>query len=147
MKIPDAELLPYSFRQAWRYFSRALRLRCPVCGQAPIFPPLRRTRTLYDWFTPQDGCPRCGYAFEREPGYFLLAIWAVNYTVSATLGLLLYAALTWWFVLSPLALVFWIVTPVALFSVAFARHAKALFIAFDHFWDPAKTRITKSRGS
>jgi uncharacterized protein (DUF983 family) len=142
--IPDAELLPYSFRRAVRYLGRALRLMCPVCGKSPLFPTLRQTRSWFDWFTPHDGCPRCGYAYEREPGYFLLAIWAVNYTVSAVLGLGLYLGLTLNFALSKRALVLWVVIPVGLFSLLFARHAKALFLAFDHFCDPAKTRITKN---
>ena len=72
-----------------------MMLRCPVCGQTPLFPALRRTRRMHDWFTPLDGCPRCGYAYDREPGYFLLSIWAINYGIAALLGLVLY--LLWWF--------------------------------------------------
>ena len=66
---------------------RAGRLRCPECGISPIFIPVARTRTVWDWFTPLDGCPRCGYAYERESGYFLLATWGFNYGVVAGLGL------------------------------------------------------------
>src|SRR6266581_4465891 len=73
--------------RAGRFIGRALRLRCPECGEYPIFKPVRRVRSLYDWFYPLDGCPRCGYAYERESGYFLLAIWAVNYGVVAAVGL------------------------------------------------------------
>src|SRR3954470_9957856 len=75
------------------YLVRALRLRCPECGRHPIFVPARRVRSLYDWFFPLDGCPECGYAYEREDGYFLLATWVVNYGLVAggglTIGLLL----------------------------------------------------------
>ena len=42
---------------------------------------------------PLDGCPRCGYPFEREPGYFLLSIFAINYGVGALLGLVIYLVL------------------------------------------------------
>src|SRR6185436_3352057 len=68
---------------------RALRLRCPECGISPMFVPLRRTRSIRDWFEPLDGCPRCGYAYEREPGYFLLAIWGSQYGVVAGFGITL----------------------------------------------------------
>ena len=121
---------------AWRFIRRALMLRCPECGVSPIFVPLRNVRSLFDWFTPLDGCPRCGYAYEREQGYFLLAIWGLNYGLIALVGVL--AGLwiqsrhhpgvwsAWWLLLSPM--------PVA--SFAFARHAKALFLAMDHYFDP-----------
>src|SRR5262249_8844409 len=98
--------------------------------------PLRRTRSLYDWFTPLDGCPRCGYAYEREPGYFLMAIWAINYGFSAMLGTALYLILEWLCNLETSTLIVCVVVPTALFSFFFARHSKALFIALDRFVDP-----------
>lgn len=76
-------------RSGWRFFVRAVRLRCRECGISPIFVPLRRTRTLDDWLTPLDGCPRCGYAYNREEGYFLMAIWGVHYFAVAGFGLVL----------------------------------------------------------
>jgi uncharacterized protein (DUF983 family) len=43
-----------------------LRQRCPRCGQGRVFGGLvRMNRT----------CPVCGIAFEREPGYFLGAMY------------------------------------------------------------------------
>src|SRR5262245_25611348 len=71
---------------AWVYFKRGLKLRCPECGISPVFIPIRRTRSISDWLTPLDGCPRCGYAYQRESGYFLLAIWGLNYGVVAGMG-------------------------------------------------------------
>src|SRR3954464_4664653 len=75
-------------RRAWVYIRRGLELRCPECGISPVFVPLRKVRSLFDWFTPLDGCPRCGYAYEREQGYFLLSVWGLNYGVVAGLGLI-----------------------------------------------------------
>jgi len=40
--------------------SRAMRLRCPVCGQGPLFHGMHST----------ERCPGCGFLFEREPGYW-----------------------------------------------------------------------------
>jgi uncharacterized protein (DUF983 family) len=122
--------------KARAYFGRALRLRCPVCGQTPVFPALARTRTAHDWFTPLDGCPRCGYAYDREPGYFLLSIWAINYGIAALLGLVLYFLFEWFFDWPVWTLITAVITPVVLFNLLFARHAKAIFIAWDHFFDP-----------
>lgn len=113
-----------------------MALRCPECGISPIFVPVRRVRGLFDWFTPLDGCPRCGYAYERESGYFLLAVWGVNYGVVAGLGLfvalLLDHYLRW--PLLPLLLIVGI--PMPILSFLFARHAKALYLAMDHYFDP-----------
>ena len=41
---------------------RALRRRCPQCGASGIFA---------HWLTIKEACPRCGYVFARETGYFL----------------------------------------------------------------------------
>lgn len=70
---------PRTLKKGLRYFCRSMMLRCPTCGEKPIFPPARKVRSLGDWFTPLDGCPQCGYPYEREAGYFLMAIWGVNY--------------------------------------------------------------------
>jgi uncharacterized protein (DUF983 family) len=121
---------------AWRYIRRALLLRCPECGISPVFTPLRRVRSLFDWFEPLDGCPRCGYAYQREQGYFLLAIWGVNYGVVAGLALLISLLFEW---LHPLTLrqyIFFIFAPMPLLSMLLARHAKSLFLAMDHYFDP-----------
>ena len=125
--------------QAFRYLWRAARLQCPVCGTKPIFVPLRRVRNFHDWFTPLDGCPRCGYPYEREPGYFLLAIFGFNFGFAVFLGMASFIALAlfddvvrmpWWQLMALTGL------PIPIVNVLIARHAKALFIALDHFVDP-----------
>jgi uncharacterized protein (DUF983 family) len=133
-----------SYRQqpppsAWRFIRRAMHLRCPECGISPIFVPLRNVRNLFDWFTPLDGCPRCGYAYEREQGYFLLAVWGLNYGLVAATGLFVglfiqhrYNPRLW----SPLWL--WLAF-MPVMSFLLARHAKALFLAMDHYFDPHVT--------
>jgi uncharacterized protein (DUF983 family) len=122
-------------RFAWM-MANASRLKCPSCGERPLFVPWHQVRTLQDWFMPLDGCPRCGYAFEREPGYFLLSIFAINYGVGAILGLVIYLVLDFWARL-PIWLVLTVtVIPIPIFNLWFARHSKALFLAFDLFFDP-----------
>ena len=127
---------PRTTATAWRYLCRAIRLRCPACGISPIFIAVRRVRRLRDWFTPLDGCPRCGYPYEREPGYYLIPIWAINYGVGSVIGLGIYGLLEWKFDLPIWELLAAVLVPVFLFSLLFARHSKALFLALDLFFDP-----------
>lgn len=118
------------------YLGRGLRLRCPECGVSPVFVPAFKTRTMRDWVTPLDGCPRCGYAYEREKGYFLMAIWGVHYfTVT---GLCLVAALLvdWLFPMRFWVLALVVAVPTVVFGVFFARYAKSLYLAIDHYFDP-----------
>jgi len=127
---------PRTLRKGLLYFYRSVRLRCPTCGEKPIFPPLRMTRSLTDWFTPLDGCPQCGYPYEREAGYFLMAIWGVNY------GLIGLGAMSLYFILrintdwNPLWIFCGTVLPAPFASILFARQAKSMFLALDHFFDP-----------
>lgn len=121
---------------ALKFFVRALLLRCPKCGTKPMFTKWYRVRSLNEWYSPLDGCPRCGYPYEREPGYFLMATWAVNYGLSSVCGLVLYAVLAIFFdpPLGPLLAM--VLIPVFLINVFFVRHSKAFFLAADMFIDP-----------
>jgi len=123
-------------RRLWRFFLRAMALKCPECGSKPLFIPWYRVRSLHDWFTPLDGCPRCGYAYERETGYFLLAIWGINYGVGSLMGIVLYLIMELYFHFSLRTMLISVITPIVLFNIFFARHAKSLFLAIDHFLDP-----------
>src|SRR6478672_5652034 len=62
---------------------RALLLRCPACGRAPIF---------RGWFTMNDSCAACGRKFDRGAGYLLGSIY-FNYGVTAMLVIVLYFAM------------------------------------------------------
>ncbi len=126
----------FSIKRFRWMMNNALGLKCPTCGQSPIFIPWRQVRSLRDWFMPLDGCPRCGYPFEREAGYFLMPIFAVNYGAGALLGLVIYLVLDF-VVHLPIWLVLTLtIVPVLFFNIWFARHSKALFLAFDLFFDP-----------
>lgn len=58
-----------------------LRQRCPRCGEGRVF---RGSTSM------NSTCPVCGLAFEREPGYFLGALY-VSYTIAIViLGLMLW---------------------------------------------------------
>lgn len=121
---------------AWTYFQRALRLRCPECGISRIFPPLSHMRRLADLFTPLDGCPRCGYPYEREMGYFLMATWAVSYGVGSMVGLSIYLYMEYVLESSLRAMLWTAIPAVMLVNLLFARHGRSLWLAIDHFFDP-----------
>jgi hypothetical protein len=65
-----------------------------------------------------------------------MAIWAINYGVGSVLGLGIYGFLEWKFDLPVWELLAAVLVPVFLFSLLFARHSKALFLALDLFFDP-----------
>jgi uncharacterized protein (DUF983 family) len=53
--------------------ARGLTNRCPNCGG----------RTLFrSWIKPNDVCPNCGLALEKEEGFFLGSL-AINYGITA----------------------------------------------------------------
>lgn len=63
-----------------------LRQRCPRCREGPVYAGFVRMHRE---------CPRCGLAFEREPGYFLGAMYfsyALAVAVAAPLVIAGFAA-------------------------------------------------------
>jgi uncharacterized protein (DUF983 family) len=58
---------------------RGLRRRCGRCGAKKIF---------RSYFQLHERCPRCGYKFEREEGFFT-GVYLVNYSVTALLLVIL----------------------------------------------------------
>lgn len=126
----------YELRKFAVYLVRAMRLRCPTCGKRPIFVAWHRVRHLRDWLMPLDGCPSCGYPYEREAGYYLLATWAINYGFGSILGLALYFTYEWQTQLPLGLLLAAVFIPVFLFNLFFLRHSKAIFLAVDLYFDP-----------
>src|SRR5215212_662784 len=121
---PSESPAPRTTPGAWVCIGRALKLRCPECGVSPIFVPARRVRSIWNWFTPLDGCPRCGYAYERESGYFLIATWGIHYFTVTGLGLAAGLVLD---LLVPMPLWLLVVTaavPTVTFGFFFSRYAK-----------------------
>jgi hypothetical protein len=111
-------------------------LRCPTCGISPLFLPAHRVEGLDDWYTTLPGCPRCGYPYEREPGYFVLAVGLVNFGVITFCGTGWVLTLGSLFDISTAQLIFFTLVPTLTISILSMRHAKAFFLAFDHFIDP-----------
>jgi hypothetical protein len=52
--------------------ARGLVKHCPLCGSGHLFT---------GWFRMKERCPRCGYLFEREEGFFLGA-YVINLAIA-----------------------------------------------------------------
>ena len=121
-------------KKAGRYFVRALRLRCPICGLHPLFRPLHKVRGVTDWYETLAGCPRCDYEYDRESGYFMLALWSFVYGPAALLGigLLIFFTTFYHFTTGQLLLV--VLAPTLIFAVLIVRHAKAFYLTIDQYF-------------
>ena len=111
-------------RRVTSLFTRALRLRCPHCGGGPVF---------VTWSHLVPNCPVCGLGFERgEQGYWLGAYFFNLMAVETvfTVWIVGFLVLTWpsppWELFQISTIVLMLVVPVAFF-----RHSKTLFLAFD----------------
>jgi uncharacterized protein (DUF983 family) len=118
------------------YLSRGLSCHCPECGQTKIFKPLRAVRSWSDWFDPVHACAHCGCVYDREPGYFLMATWGVNYGVVGMLALALTFIIDLYFPMTLWQYALFVLITLPILSTLFARHAKSLYLAMDHFLDP-----------
>ena len=101
--------------------SRALRLRCPRCGETPLF---------RGWFAMAEACVLCGLRFERAQGYFVGAIY-INYGVTAVLALGLFFLLWGLTTLSTAAELALVLPLVIVFPLWFFRYSRSLWLALE----------------
>jgi len=105
---------------------RALRLRCPRCGESRLFT---------GWFTMPPRCGFCGIRFEREQGYFVGAIY-VNYGVTVLIAMAGYFVLWNTTTISTAGqLALW-VPFVVLFPLWFFRYSRSLWLALEYLLNP-----------
>lgn len=120
---------------------RALRRRCPWCGDDGIF---------RGWFQLAANCPQCGLRFEREPGYWVGAV-----TFNTALGIAVFLGslglsllVTWpevpWPWIAP------ITGGLAAVAVVFAYpYTKLMWVAYDlrvHPLEPGEPGYGAKRG-
>lgn len=109
--------------------SRALRLRCPQCGEGPLFRGL---------ITMHHHCDHCGFVFERAPGFFLGSTY-MNYGFTTLSLTAIYMGLHYGLdisnaVLAPILLTYCVVVPIVMF-----RYARAWWLAMDCVFDTPET--------
>ena len=110
--------------------ARSVKRQCPMCGAPGIFK---------DWFTLRSECPRCGYVFARESGYFL-GSYPLNLIVAEIVPVALMVALLVWSDLS------WIWLEALLIPVAIGLpfllfpFAQMIWMAIDLYITPINQR-------
>jgi len=113
----------------FRILRAALSLRCPRCGVGKLYAkPFRMF----------EHCPHCQLKFEREQGYFVGAIY-INYAATVAIavpGFFLLDAVTTMTIQQQLAV--WVPFAVV-FPLLFFHHARSLWLALDHFFNPSES--------
>jgi uncharacterized protein (DUF983 family) len=116
--------------RALALFARALRLRCPNCGQGRLFS---------SWFRMRERCPVCGLKTQRGDEGYQVGSYMFNIIAAELLFAALFIGaivLTWptppWTVLEYGGIVLMILAPFVFFPFS-----KTLFLAFDLIFRPA----------
>lgn len=112
--------------EPWRILGRILLLRCPRCGASPVYTGM---------FTMRSTCRGCSLRFEREPGYFIGAIY-LNYGLTAGLMIGGYFALERFTSLEPASLLMVCAAVGVVVPILFFRHARLLWLGVDLYIDP-----------
>jgi uncharacterized protein (DUF983 family) len=108
---------------------RILRLRCPRCGKSNVFHPTRFPFVSEPKMKQE--CEHCGYKFDREPGYFLGAMY-VSYGLAVLEGIIAYFLAKYLiFGLSPLTLA--LITAAAILFCAMWNYRMARVIWLNVF--------------
>jgi uncharacterized protein (DUF983 family) len=110
-----------------------LRQRCPRCRVGQIF-----QRSIFFGFPKMfERCPVCHLLFEREPGYFLGAMYisySLGLPVIALFAALLWAITGWWLTKD----VIWAVVLFLPLAPAITFLSRVLWIYLDQKLDPAR---------
>ena len=85
-----------------------------------------------------EGCTSCDLKYEREPGFFLGAIY-FNYGLTSVVGAATYPIARFGFGYPAFPTSVCIVVFIILFPIWFHRYARSLWLAFDFFVDPNRT--------
>jgi uncharacterized protein (DUF983 family) len=112
-----------------RFFTlvgRALRLRCPLCGQGKLF---------RDWFRMHEQCPHCHVSLEREPGFYLGSIY-INYGITCVIALAAAFVLRFRYDIPQTSLLFGALAFTLLFPLLVFPWARSLWLGFDQWRDP-----------
>ena len=129
--------MPSELPSRFRVFSRAARLRCPRCGSGPLF---------RGWFRMHEACPRCGFSYEREPGFYLGSIY-VNYGATVILTGALYALLVMGLGFSNETALAVCLTAAVLCPILFFRHARSFLLALDSSVNQDQGRSAEETGT
>ena len=105
-----------------------LRLKCPRCRDGDMFANL---------FKMHLDCSNCGFKFEREPGYFVGAMY-INYGATVFIAFGGYFALDF---LTPIPFLLNFILRIdfsGLFPAFFFRYSRSLWLSFDYMVNPSQ---------
>ena len=105
--------------------SRAVRLRCPRCGEGKLFA---------RWFRMHETCSGCKLRYEQAPGYFLGSAY-LNYGLTSLIVTISYVALHFGAGIPNRTLTGPLIAFVVLFPLACFRHARSFWIGMDCLFD------------
>jgi len=112
-----------------------LRQRCPSCRMGNIF-----HYSIFRGFPRMhERCPVCDLKFEREPGYFLGAMYvsyALGLVIIALIAALLWAVTGWWITKDTI----WAVVLFLPLAPTVTLFARVLWIYLDQIVDPERRR-------
>ena len=109
-------------RSIFKTLVRALRLRCPACGESSI---------IQSPFQIKHHCPACRALFKREDGFFVGAIMA-NVVTTEFVIIALYVLLLPVIGASFQSVLTFLFAVALVFPVAFYHHSWSLWLGFDH---------------
>jgi hypothetical protein len=89
--------------------------KCPKCGEGQVFEEKKHWHDIMPIM--KKNCDCCHYKFDREPGYFLGAMY-ISYAIGVALGLGTFVLMTFLF---PNLNLGWVLTFIGLVIVAFAQ--------------------------
>jgi uncharacterized protein (DUF983 family) len=110
-----------------------LRQRCPRCRKGNIF----RASIFRGFPKMHDHCPVCDLAFDREPGYFLGAMYVsygLGIVIVALIAALLWSITGWWITKDTI----WAVVLFLPFAPTITLFARVLWIYLDQAIDPER---------
>jgi len=118
-------------RGIWPTITDIFEQRCPRCRLGKIFP-----RSVF-WGFPKmhEHCPVCGLRFEREPGYFLGAMYfsfGIGIVTVAVIAAILWTATGWWITKATT----WAMVLFLPLAPAITLFARVLWIYLDQTVDP-----------
>ncbi len=105
--------------------ARALRLRCPRCGEGPLFTSL---------FSMLERCPHCRLKYERAPGYYLGSAY-FNYGFLAILTTFSYIILRYGVGIPTATLKYPLLAIAVVLPLFTFRYARAVWLAMDCHFD------------
>lgn len=104
---------------------RMISEKCPHCGKGQVF---KKKEHFFQLPVMYDRCTNCNYLFDREPGYFLGAMY-ISYGLAVFQGIITFLICHYFFEnMSSLALCLSLVSVILLFSMRNYRWSRVFYM-------------------